>query len=299
MITAMARHQGGSSFARLKHPGLSPSTLLFKSDLNNQTAPPSSIPGASTQGVSGQAAVGTANSNFSAVSAPYLKSFSPFAPPAFNPAFHQERRQALLAQLPPKSLVIVMGGEEIRRNNDVNYPFRQQNDFYYLTGFAEPNAMAILQKDETISRMTLLVNPKDPSKEVWTGRRAGVEGAKAIYGAQDAYPNSMTQKVLEDKIALAQASGARVFFIPAESHETEASRNKPISDWSEGVSQTLKTLRGALPIEDGLPFVRELRLVKTPYEIALLKRACEISATAHRKAMKTQKLPVLTSKHPQ
>ena len=96
-----------------------------------------------------------------------------------------DRRAALLAQL-GETVAIVPAGREQTRNDDVAHPFRQDSDFHFLTGFAEPDAVAVLDaaSDEPF---TLFVRPRDPEKEAWNGLRAGVEGAMTRFGADAAF----------------------------------------------------------------------------------------------------------------
>src|SRR5438046_9122682 len=85
-------------------------------------------------------------------------------------------------------LAIVPGAQEVRRNGDVNYEFRQGSDFFFLTGFDEPDAVAVVNPAHAKERYVLFVRPRDRETEIWTGHRAGVEGAGATYGADAAYP---------------------------------------------------------------------------------------------------------------
>ena len=95
--------------------------------------------------------------------------------------YHQ-RRSELLEQLPNDSLAIVAGYQQKVRSKNIKYHFRQDNDFLYLTGFDEPDAIAILVKGD-VNQYLLFCRPKDPAQEVSFGARAGTEGAVAIHGA--------------------------------------------------------------------------------------------------------------------
>src|SRR5438128_8135817 len=97
-----------------------------------------------------------------------------------------DRRQRLAEAL-GDAIAVIPGGAETRRNNDVYYPFRQSSDFYFLTGFDEPDAVAVFNPSDPKERYVLFVRPRDRQMEIWNGRRAGVEGAVAAYGADSAY----------------------------------------------------------------------------------------------------------------
>ncbi|MCK8043899.1 aminopeptidase P N-terminal domain-containing protein [Shewanella sp. 1CM18E] len=99
---------------------------------------------------------------------------------------YQQRRQALLAELPENSVAIIAGYQQKVRSKNIKYHFRQDNDFLYLTGFEEPDAVAILVKHESYEYL-LFCRPKDHAQEVSFGERAGVEGAVSIYGADKGY----------------------------------------------------------------------------------------------------------------
>src|SRR5216684_2695177 len=85
------------------------------------------------------------------------------------------------------AIAVVPGARELRRNGDVNYEFRQNSDFFFLTGFDEPDAMALINPAGAKERFVLFVRPRDREMEIWNGRRAGVEGAIATFGADAAY----------------------------------------------------------------------------------------------------------------
>src|SRR5215475_13345493 len=97
-----------------------------------------------------------------------------------------ERRQRFAAAL-GDGLAVVPGGVENLRNGDVHYEFRQASDFFFLTGFDEPDAVAVINPAHAKERFMLVVRPRDREMEIWNGRRAGVEGAVATYGADAAY----------------------------------------------------------------------------------------------------------------
>src|SRR3989442_12255180 len=104
----------------------------------------------------------------------------------FDPAPFVERRQRLAAAI-GDGLAIIPGAQELRRTGDVNYEFRRASDFFFLTGFDEPDAVAVFNPADAKERFVLFVRPRDREMEIWDGRRAGVEGAIATYGADAAY----------------------------------------------------------------------------------------------------------------
>jgi len=105
---------------------------------------------------------------------------------AFDLAPFLERRRRFAEAL-GESLAIIPAGREAARNADTDFEFRQDSDFYFLTGFDEPDAVAVFNPAHAKERFVLFVRPRDRELEIWTGRRAGVEGAIATYGADAAY----------------------------------------------------------------------------------------------------------------
>src|SRR5260221_7430747 len=99
---------------------------------------------------------------------------------------YRERRARLLEAMVPGVLVIFAARPAIR-NNDVEHEYRQDSDFYYLTGFDEPKSVLVLSTVHP-DRFALFVRPRDPEREVWDGARAGVEGATEQFGAAVAFP---------------------------------------------------------------------------------------------------------------
>ena len=100
---------------------------------------------------------------------------------------YEERRHRFLEALGPDSMAVLLGAGTVTRSADTEFPFRQDSDFHYLTGFDHPNAALVLRTDGG-PRFTLYVEPRDRAAETWTGYRPGVEGAVDEHGADEAYP---------------------------------------------------------------------------------------------------------------
>lgn len=188
------------------------------------------------------------------------------------------RRQHLFDLL-GDGIAVVKAGSEATRNRDTEYEFRQDSDFYYLTGFAEPDSIAVLNPTHPTERYVLFVRPKDKEQETWVGRRAGVEGAVADFDADAAYPlSSFGQKLREYMIGVPTLfcmTGAVTSLLD------EVGRSRAFSE------RTGRTAPSA--IADLEPLVAELRLRKEDGEIELLRTASEISVAGHLAAMRTAK----------
>src|SRR6266849_4507304 len=92
-----------------------------------------------------------------------------------------------MKRMDQKAVAIIPAAREATRSNDTQYRYRQDSDFFYLTGFEEPESIAVVAPAHD-HKYTLFVRPRDPEQEVWIGKRAGVEGAVGEFGADDAFP---------------------------------------------------------------------------------------------------------------
>lgn len=179
----------------------------------------------------------------------------------------------------PDSVAIIPAAHEALRSNDTEYRFRQDSDFYYLTGFNEPEAVAVIAPSRD-ARYTLFVRPRDREKETWTGRRAGVEGAKERHGADEAFPVEEFDAKLSEIL-----DGARTLYYRLGNGN---------SDLDQTIIRQLARMRAlgwrkARPpqtITDPGALIHEMRLFKTEAEVALMQRAADIAAEAHREAMR-------------
>ena len=178
-----------------------------------------------------------------------------------------ERRQRVLAQMNPNSALLLFSEIEKRRNNDCDFPFRQDSYFWYLTGFNEPNAALLLVKTEQAEKAIVFLRPRDPLMETWNGRRLGVERAPQKLNVDEAYSiddfKTILPKNLENMTAL--------YYVPE------------IHPWGD-----LLLIESAVNFADVLdwrPIISEMRLIKSPNEIRLMQQAGQITALAHIKAM--------------
>jgi Xaa-Pro aminopeptidase len=188
-----------------------------------------------------------------------------------------ERRRRF-AEAIGDGLAVVPAAHEIPRNADTSYEFRQDSDFFFLTGFDEPEAVAVFNPAHAKERYVLFVRPRDRELETWTGRRAGVEGAIASYGADAAYTiDQLDQKLREyvvDRPSIVYRLGNAAF-------------DPRVVRLVEHARAVRARFRGApVRIEDPVPILGELRLRRTPAELARQRRACEITRDAHTEAMR-------------
>ncbi|MGB9182259.1 MAG: Xaa-Pro aminopeptidase [Pyrinomonadaceae bacterium] len=179
------------------------------------------------------------------------------------------------------SIAILPSARHAIRSNDTEYRYRQNSDFYYVTGFEEPEAIAVITPSKE-QKYTLFVRPRDPEMETWNGRRAGVEGALQKYGADAAFTIAEFNEKIGELLNGAHSLYYRV------------GNGNPELD--ETVIHNISRLRAlarkqgfAAPqtIIDTGAILHEMRLIKSEDEIALMQRAADIAAEAHIEAMKT------------
>lgn len=192
---------------------------------------------------------------------------------------YQNRRQALLAKMAPGSAAIIFAAPEATRNADSEYPFRQSSDFWYLTGFNEPEAVLILVKsDENHNHSVLFNRVRDLTAEIWFGRRLGQDAAPVKLGVDKALPfddiNDHLPLLLNGLDVLYHAQGYYAYADEIVNRALETLRNG-----------FRKNLAAPDTLIDWRPIVHEMRLFKSPAEIAIMRRAGEITAKAHTRAM--------------
>jgi Xaa-Pro aminopeptidase len=196
-----------------------------------------------------------------------------------NPFYFEQRREALFEKMPMYSALIVINPGEVRRNGDTDFRYRPNSDFYYLTGFREPESAAVFLKKEQGTAFLMFVPPNDPDKEVWTGKRAGVDGAKAQYGAGDAYTVDQFYAALPQLLL-----GCETVYYPiGESNELEHCLRAIIVDQRFSKRNANAFLKSFMNSDS---LLHEMRLYKSPEECALMRKAATITAQAHIRGMR-------------
>ena len=192
----------------------------------------------------------------------------------FDPSIHASRRQRFLDQLGAAAAVIPAAALATH-HADCEWPFRQDSDFFYLTGFDEPDAVALLLPHRPEGeRFVLFVHPKDPAAEVWTGFRWGTEGAVERYGADIAHPLDQLSSLLPGYLVGAEAIAFRVGRHPVVEPLV-------LSAWGRQLDSYARAGVAALGLVAPTPILHRLRLVKEGHELQRLREACRISAEAH------------------
>ena len=189
-----------------------------------------------------------------------------------------ERRQRLGANLPPNAAIVIAGASTQYRNADSSYAFRQDSNFWYLTGFNEAEAtLVVLTDNSKIAKSIAFVPEKDKLKEIWDGYRAGPEGAVKDHGFDEAYNNSE----INDQLPELLKGRDRVFYPVGKN----AGLDQNIIEWIK-TAKSKDRHSSAIDIADATSKVGNQRLIKDAHEIDLMKKACRISAESHVEAMK-------------
>src|SRR5947208_61294 len=176
------------------------------------------------------------------------------------------------------AIAVIPGALEVRRNGDVNYEFRQSSDFFFLPGFDEPDAVAVINPAHAKERYVLFVRPRDREMEIWNGRRAGVEGAVATYGADAAYPIDLLDEKLREYLIGRRALCYRLGNAAFDGRITRLLAELRLA--------RARGLQVPVAVEDPAPLLAELRLRRSPAELERHRRACAISRDAPRRALR-------------
>ncbi|MFV2055987.1 MAG: Xaa-Pro aminopeptidase [Thiohalomonadales bacterium] len=190
----------------------------------------------------------------------------------------QQRRKRLMQLMGKDSIAIIPAAPQVFRNSDVEFPYRQHSDFYYLSGFNEPNAVLVLLPKRAKGDYILFCRERDPKMETWTGRIIGLDDARDQYGANEAYAIGSLDDVMPGLMENIQTVYYTVGLQPA--------YDQKIIDWMYQIRQKSRAGIGApeaLITLDKL--LHNLRLFKSRAELACMKKAAKISAQAHIKAM--------------
>ena len=195
-------------------------------------------------------------------------------------AIYKSRRINLLEKQPKNSVLLIPGANTHYRNADSAYAFRQDSNFYYLSGFCEPDSlMAIINNDDGINSV-IFVPPKDKLKEIWDGHRAGPIGAVKEFLFDKAYDNSEIDNMMPEILF-----GCDQVLYPI---GKKNGFDQKVIDWTTEASSKDRHSK-SINILDASSTIGNARLIKDDHEISLIKKACDISAEAHIEAMKNVK----------
>ena len=195
---------------------------------------------------------------------------------------YAQRRQQLMQRMAPNSIAILPAGATRTRNSSVEYPYRQDSDFFYLSGFAEPEAVLVLMPKREHGEFILFCRERNPERELWDGLRAGQEGAIANYNADEAFPISDIDEILPSLID----GRERVYYSIGNKPEFD----QQMMDWLNTIRG--KARMGAQPPKEFVMLdhlLHDARLYKSAAEIATMQQAADISCRAHIRAMQASK----------
>ncbi len=187
-----------------------------------------------------------------------------------------------IASMDKDAVAIIPASHEQTRSYDTEFKFHQDPDFNYLTGFPEPDAIAVIDPSNKKAPFTLFVRPRDPLMETWYGRREGTEGAKKNYGADRAFPIEKFEAEMPKFLNGVE----KLYYRFGVDHKLD----QTIINYLSG--QRFRRLKTAYPphtIIDPTLILGEMRLHKTAEEVELMQRSADIAAEAHILAMEKTK----------
>jgi Xaa-Pro aminopeptidase len=188
----------------------------------------------------------------------------------------QDRRKAVFARM-DSAVLVLFAAKQTVRNNDVENPYRQDSDFYYLTGIEDPGAVLVLSRGTT-DKTVLFVSEPDPVRVQWDGPKVTLAQAKEVYGADEAHPLADLATRLPELLK----GHDRAYFALGKCDEDD---RKFVAALKRARALTRRSGHAPVELRDMDEIVHELRRIKTPMELVLMRKANEISKRAHLRAM--------------
>ena len=193
----------------------------------------------------------------------------------------EQRRKKFIEQM-NGGVAIFRSSTEVIRNNDAHFKFRPDSDFYYLTGFSEPNSVIVFAPEHPEHKFIMFVRPRDPERETWDGKRAGIEGAVSTYGADIAYSIDELEAKLPEYVKNVDTLYYTIGTYP---------------DFDQKIIHLLSDLRKKVRSGDYAPttiietgkILHEMRLLKSDEEMEIMRKANKIAQQAHIEAMKASR----------
>jgi Xaa-Pro aminopeptidase len=190
------------------------------------------------------------------------------------------RRRQLMRMMGRDAIAILPAAPVRHRNNDVEYAYRQDSDFYYLTGFPEPESVAVLIPGRPQAEYVLFVRDRDAGREVWDGARAGPDGATRLHGANDAFPITDIDEILPGLLE----NRSRVYYTMGVHHDFDQRVVGWVNTLRAQARQGVQTAHEFVALDH---LLHDMRLYKSRPESDTLRRAAQIAARAHVRAMRS------------
>lgn len=193
---------------------------------------------------------------------------------------YQRRRRQLMRMMEPDSIAIIPSAPVRIRNRDVEYHYRQDSDFLYLTGFQEPEAVAVIIPGRKHAQYVLFCRENDPVMETWHGRRAGQQGAVERFGADDSFPISDIDDILPGLLE----DRERVYYTMGRDPDFD----QKLMGWVNRIRE--QTRSGHRPPHEYISLeylLHDMRLFKTAAEVKAMRAAAKVTVAAHTRAMQT------------
>ncbi len=189
------------------------------------------------------------------------------------------RRRSLMRTMGPDTIAIIPAAQTCSRNSDTEFPYRQNSDFYYLSGFLEPESVIVLIPGRSQAEFILFCRERDQKQETWHGRRMGVERAVDVLQVDDAFPISDIDEIMPGLIEGRQ----RVYY----SIGLDPGFDSKVLGWINKVRATVRA-GSHMPVEFiALDYhMHEMRLIKSRGELSIMRKAGKLTAAAHKRAMK-------------
>ncbi len=192
---------------------------------------------------------------------------------------HKQNREAFIEKMGRGGVAIFASTPPAIWNHDTEYNYRPDPNFYYLTGFEEPESICVIAPDHPKHQYILFVRPKDKQAEIWNGKRVGVKDARKRYGADKAYPIEK----FSEKIGRYLQGAERLYYTLGSNQDVDS---EILARFTRSVRSRIRSGKGFDTLVDPSPILSELRLIKNETELQRTRLATEITVAGHVAAMK-------------